>query len=219
MCPELKTDLERWRVWIEGPIRGDVIAMHHRRFIWRRVHEIAEANAEISNQPSVFWDFLGQTYAATQAIAIRRQADTRKDVCSLGLVIKQIRDNAKVLTRESYIGLFDQSNDLMVQRGNAGFDALAGGGDHLDPAIPCADLATLQAAAKSVRLYANEHIAHNAAEPTVTTMPTYGDLHGAIDSIGETCRKYAVLLTASWPTQWEPVIQEDWEAIFRVPWL
>jgi hypothetical protein len=193
--------------------------MHHRRFIWRRVHEIAETNAEISNQPSVFWDFLGQTYAATQAIAIRRQADTRQDVCSLGLIIKQIRDNAKVLTRESYISLFDQSNDLMVQRGNAGFDAVAGSGDHLDPSIPCADLAALQAAAKRVRLYANEHIAHNAAEPLITTMPTYGDLHGAIDAIGETCRKYVVLLTASWPAQWEPVIQEDWEAIFRVPWL
>jgi hypothetical protein len=216
---ELDADLARWRSWIEGPIRGDVIGMHFRRFIWRRVHEIAEAKPEVGDRPSAFWDFLGQSYAATQAIAIRRQADTRADVCSLALVIKQIRDNAEALTRESHVGLFDQGNDLMVQRGKAGFDALAGGGDHIDPTIPEADLGALKSAAKRVRLYVNEHIAHDAADPTVVGMPTYGDLHAAIEAIGETCQRYALLLTASWAVQWEPVMQEDWEAIFRVAWL
>jgi hypothetical protein len=216
---DLAADLERWRGWITGPIRSDLIGMHHRRFIWRRIGEITEANPEVGDQPSAFWDFLAQTYAATQAIAIRRQADTNPHVSSLALVIKQMRDNAQALTRDSYVGLFDQSDDLLVQRGHQGFDGLAGGGDHLDPEIPRADLLALQQAARQVRLYADQHIAHAMANPTMQEMPTYADLHGAIDAIGEICRKYTVALTAGWWLTWEPVIQGDWQAIFRVAWL
>jgi hypothetical protein len=49
-------------------------------------------------------------------------------------------------------------------------------------------------------------------------MLTFGDLLAVIDTIGVTCRKYAVALTAGWWATWEPVIQDDWEAIFRVPY-
>lgn len=216
---ELKADLERWRAWIEGPIRSDVIGMHHRRFIWRGLHDAAGANPAVAERPSAFWDFLGQGYAATQAIAIRRQADTDRRVSSLALLIKQMRENADALTRESFVGQFDQDNNLMVQRGQSGFDELAGGGDHLDPSIPSADLDTLQAAARHVRRYVDEHIAHDAAQPTVPGNLTFGDLHDAIDAIGDVCRKYTVLLTAGWWVTWEPVMQEDWLGIFRVAWL
>jgi hypothetical protein len=106
----------------------------------------------------------------------------------------------------------------MVQRGHTGFDQLAdGGGDNLDPEIPGTDLLALQAAAKRVRLYADEHIAHDMVNPTVPEVPTYGDLHSAIDALGEICRKYTVALTAGWWHTWEPVIQDDWQAIFVSP--
>lgn len=55
---DLKAALENWRGWITGPIRSDVIGMHHRRFIWRRVGEIAGANPDVGDRPSAFWDFL-----------------------------------------------------------------------------------------------------------------------------------------------------------------
>lgn len=188
--------------------------------VWKRIGKIIETNDVLRERPSTFWDFLGQTYAATQAIAVRRQADTRPDVISLALVIKQMRDNAPALTREAYVSLFDQDNELMVQRGHQGFDALADeGGDHLDPSIPTADLTELADAAKRVRIYANEEIAHAAANPTVLERLTYGELHDTIDALGVICRKYTQALTASWMVTWEPVMQDDWEAIFRVAWL
>lgn len=194
--------------------------MHHRRYIWRRVGEIAEANPDVGDRPSVFWDYWGQTYAATQAIAIRRQADTHRHVISLALVIKQLAKNAEALTRKSYLSLFAQDDELMVKRGHQGFDQLADAtGDHIDPEIPRADLLALQAAARRARFYADEHIAHDVANPKVTEMPTYGDLHAAVDAIGDICRKYTVALTAAWWHTWEPVIQDDWEAIFRLAWL
>ncbi|HWY17750.1 MAG TPA: hypothetical protein VNY27_03455 [Solirubrobacteraceae bacterium] len=221
MDPDLHADVKRWREWINGPIREDMIGMHHRRFIWRRVTEIANTNPEVRDKGSAFWDFLGQTYAATQAIAIRRQAmDTRRDVSSLALVIKQMRGNAQALTRDSYVSLFDENDELMFQRAHEGFNRLADkSGAHLDPDIPTADLDALKDAAKRVGIYANEQIAHAAAEPTVPEMPTYDDLNAAMDALGRICQKYTVWLTAGWPATWEPVMQHDWEAIFRVAWL
>jgi hypothetical protein len=49
----LHADVVRWRSWLDGPIRSDVIGMHHRRYIWRRVGEIAEATPEVGDRPSV----------------------------------------------------------------------------------------------------------------------------------------------------------------------
>jgi hypothetical protein len=220
VCADLQADLDRWRAWITGPIRADMIGMHHRRFIWKRVVEIAEANPDVRERPSAFWDFWGQTYAATQAIAIRRQADTHRHVCSLALVIKQMRNNAQALTRDSYVSLWDQDDELLVQRAHQGFNQLAGGAyGHLDPDIPRADLLALQAAAKRVRRYTDEHIAHDMANPTTPESLSYGDLHDAIDALGGICQKYTQALTADWWHTWEPVMQHDWQAIFRVAWL
>jgi hypothetical protein len=197
-----------------------MIGMYFRRLIWKRVVAIAEANPEVRNQGSAFWDLLRETYAVTQAIAIRRQADFDRRVCSLAMLIKQMRDNARALTRDSYVSLWDQDNDPLVQRGQRNFDRLAGeGGDHLDPNIPTADLEALEAAAERVRVYVNEHVAHDMAEPTTPEMPTYTDLHDAIDALGEIGKKYFEVLTADWMHTWEPVIQYPWEAIFRVAWL
>jgi hypothetical protein len=89
------------------------------------------------------------------------------------------------------------------------------------------DLARAQAArdegaqldAHRLRVYVNEHVAHDMAEPTLAEMPTYADLHAAIDSVGEIFKKYAVTLTGGWWATLEPAIQGDWKAIFRVPWL
>ena len=52
----------------------------------------------------------------------------------------------------------------------------------------------------------------------MTDLPTFGDLHDAIDGIGEIFQKYAVMLTGGWNLL-EPVIQDDWKAIFREPWI
>ena len=80
------------------------------------------------------------------------------------------------------------------------------------------DLAALHGAAEKVRQYVNQHVAHDQAEPTMTDLPTFGDLHDAIDGIGEIFQKYAVMLTGGWNLL-EPVIQDDWKAIFREPWI
>lgn len=221
MEAEVEAMVAKWRSWIEGPIRGDVVGMNFRRMVWREINGMLEVNPEVGRAPSALWDFYGENYGAAQGIAIRRQADTNRRACSLGLLIKEIRDNAQRLTRDDYVGLLGERLDdkRMVERMRAGFDRLAGPGQHLDRQIPDCDLAALQGAAKQVRVYVDEHLAHDMAEPRVAQSVTFADLHAAIDSISELFTKYAVMLTGGWWAELEPVIQGDWKAIFHVAWL
>lgn len=221
MTSDVGAQVAKWRSWIEKDIRSDVVGMHFKRMIWREVQEMVAANPEVGDVPSAFWDFYGENYAAAQAIAVRRQADRDARTCSLARLIKEMQDNAELLTRDYYVGLLGErtDSDLLVKRANSDFDRLAGSGDHLDPEIPARDFEVLQNDAHRLRIYVNEHVAHDMAEPTLPEMPTYADLHAAIDSVGEIFKKYAVTLTGGWWATLEPAIQGDWKAIFRVPWL
>jgi AbiU2 len=221
MTSDVGAQVAKWRSWIEKDIRSDVVGMHFKRMIWREVQEMVAANPEVGEVPSAFWDFYGENYAAAQAIAVRRQADRDARTCSLARLIKEMQADAELLTRDYYVGLLDErtDSDLLVKRANSDFDRLAGSGDHLDPEIPARDFEVLQNDAHRLRIYVNEHVAHDMAEPTLPEMPTYADLHAAIDSVGEIFKKYAVTLTGGWWATLEPAIQGDWRAIFRVPWL
>lgn len=220
MSANLDATVAKWRSWIDGPIRSDVVGMHFKRLIWREIAAMMDANPTVGEIPSAFWDFHQENYAVAQAIAVRRQADRDARTCSLAVLIGEMRDNAELLTRADHIGLLgDRADDeLMRQRANAGFTALAGGGDHLDPTIAASDLVALENAADRVRTYVNQHVAHDQAHPTMTEAPTFGDLHEAIDAVGRVFQKIAVALTGGWNVL-EPVIQGDWQAIFRVPWI
>ena len=68
------------------------------------------------------------------------------------------------------------------------------------------------------RVYVNEYVAHRA-EIQAAEIPTFADLHGAMDAVGEIVGKYASLLKAEMLAELTPQIQEDWLAPFRQPWL
>jgi hypothetical protein len=60
--------------------------------------------------PSYFWQYLGDTYAATQALAIRRQADLRKDVISLARLLTDLSRDAGYMTRQAFLELWPEDD-------------------------------------------------------------------------------------------------------------
>jgi hypothetical protein len=56
--------------------------MHSHRETWRTLERTAPVVLE-----SYWWGSLYDTYAASQAMALRRQTDTHRDVASLGKLI------------------------------------------------------------------------------------------------------------------------------------
>jgi hypothetical protein len=213
--------IEKWRRWINGTINNNVLTMYLLRDAWRTVSKMLEANGQLPE--SYWWEFMRDTYATTQAVAVRRQADTHRDAASLAKLIQEVRDDASRITREFWIGLWHEPpfgfETLIAQKGWA---EQYGGevSDHVDPAIPAADLVALTDAAARVKYYVDQHVAHadaSAASASVTL--TLDEVHDAIEVIGDLFRRYYNLLTAASYVELVPVIQHDWLAVFREPWL
>jgi hypothetical protein len=109
---------------------------------------------------------------------------------------------------------------MFESRAHENYDRFTSGGgrDHIAVDLVRADIETLNSVGRVVERYVDEAIAHTADE-TTHQVPTFVDLNGAIDEIGELVKKYASLLTATILAELEPVIQYDWQAPFRQPWI
>jgi hypothetical protein len=213
----------KWKRWCEGTIRSNVLTMNLQRYAWREVAKILDDNSQ-SLPESYWWEFMRDTYGTTQAVAVRRQADTHRDAASLGKLIQEIRAYASRITKDLWLGMWGSFEDdrFGVERAMAenAWDEHYGGnvGTHLDPAIPTADLETLTVDAAKVKRYVDQHVAHADAVQARVTL-TLEEVHAAIDAIGHLFRKYYNLLTASSFVTLEPAIQHNWKAALQLPWM
>jgi len=197
--------------------------MHSHRAVFQKVIEIADANEQLPE--SLFWGYFQDTYAVTQGAAVRRQGEVSPRVGSLAKLIAEIAEDAEKLSWQFWVGLWEEDprpeiHGLREREADRAFtDQFApDGGNHLDPAIPAADLATLERTAEIVTRYVNRHVAHSDIDPA-PVLPKFSDLDTAIDVVGELFTKYGNLLTASTFVTLVPEPQHDWLAIFRVPWI
>lgn len=222
---------------MEHGAANDVFTMHHHRAIWRRVNDLVQANEAVADSTSAFWSLWRQTYSNTQAIAVRRQADTDDQLGSIARVIQEMTETPEAMTREFWLSQWRQDEDdpYWQQVAAKQWDDYFGGGDHLDPAIPAADIEELQAGSARVKEYVDLHVAHMdartiprrtgppraerpVAPPTRASDLRLDEIHDGIDLVGRMFVKYAGLLTAATWTELTPIIQDDWEGIFEVPW-
>jgi hypothetical protein len=214
--PDVPSDsrVEKWTRWLEERIRSEVITMHWHRAVYREVGEIVRENANLP--PSGFFTFLASAYGTTQAVAVRRQGEVNPRVVSLGTLLDEVANDPVRLTREWYLSMRDADDARHASRD---FDYWAGeDGEHVQPERVRADLATLETAVRPIRGYVDQHLAHSDQRPR-PDLPTFDALHSAIDTLGGVFNKYSGLIRASsWATL-EPVAQDDWLGIFRVPWI
>jgi hypothetical protein len=102
MKPDSGEEWGRWVEWLgEGPapsIWEDVVAMMAARQIWEGFRILCFAAPEEARRNGTFHSWLTQNYVHRQALAIRRQKDTDRDVVSLGHLIQQVRRYPHVLS-------------------------------------------------------------------------------------------------------------------------
>jgi hypothetical protein len=134
------------------------------------------------------------TYVHTQAIAIRRQIDARSDVVSLGRILREIIEE---LENGSPGWVVHKSLSLEEARDLKG---------RLDSFL--ALLARL----------VNKRIAHTDTG-TVNDLLRIGPLHDAMDNLFDVFKVVEVFVTGASTPDLRPIIQHDWEAVFRLPWL
>jgi hypothetical protein len=204
--------IEKWRRWCEDRIYPEVTVMHLYRDTFNEVGRIV---GESDLPPSYFWRYLPETYSTTQAVAVRRQAEVSDRVVTLGRLLSEMESDAGRLSRRWFIDMWGWDDERMADETFS--KKFAGrAGEHLDPAIPAADLAALQRGAASVKKYVDEHLAHSNKRPGAA-IPTLNDVDAAVEAIGSTFQKYALLLTAT-DHSLKTVLTHEWRTIFRQPW-
>ncbi len=214
--------IDKWTRWIEGPIRSNVLTMYLHRDTWQELAKVIEDHGSLPD--SYFWEYYRDIYAANQAMAVRRQADTDHRAASLGRLLVEVGDAAELITRDFWLELWRKPDEdpYWVQVAEKQWcEHFAGDvGDHLDPSVPARQLAELQSAAEAIKGYADRHVAHTDTRAVGTEVTfTLNDVHVPIDVIGQLFRRYNSLFTASDYAVMVPAIQHDWLAPFRQPWI
>ena len=211
--------IAKWQRWLDERIRPDLVTIYSYRDTFNELVRIAAENQRLPD--SYFWDFLRGTYAVSQAVAVRRQADVDPRTITLGRLLTEVACDASRLSRKVWVGMWEPGPPpigLTVAE-KAFTEQWAGKvGEYLDPTIPEADLADLKLKTDAVTRYVDQNIAHSDAKPR-SHIPTFADLDAAVDLLGYLFRKYGNLLTAAMYPSLVPVHQEDWLGIFREPWI
>ncbi len=123
--------LKKWKEWLCGE---DVHSVQQQiyRMMWdaavfnlvKKARELAPKNEDDDvqwNQP--ISEFMLKAYFETQAMAIRRLLDCRDDVTSLGRLVKKLKENQHLLTRENILMGADcpyKYKDVLEQRNESG---------------------------------------------------------------------------------------------------
>jgi len=209
----LDSRIEKWRSWLLDRIAPQVYTAHLHRQVFRELSRITQA-ADLP--PSYFFEYSGETYATSQALAIRRLADPNTRAVSLVRLLREMAADPTRLSRRFYVAMFE---DLPSYVGDRAFTRTFAGqaGNYADPALIERDVDALNEGASKVKRYVDQHVAHADARARAA-IPTFEDLNGAVDLIAALYRKYYNLLTAD-DILVEPVLDPNWIAVFRVPWI
>jgi AbiU2 len=134
------------------------------------------------------FEFFAATYSTRQSVAIRRLCDSDNRVHSFYHLLCEIRDYPQLTIQGT--------NRQDVERDIRSLDA--------------GNLA-------SVRQYVNQYVAHRQLQPAAT-IPTFADIHAAIDDIGKLLQKY-MRIVEDVHQELEVVVDEDVLGPFRKAWL
>ena len=209
---------EKEWILILKQIENSVSKLLENRFFFREFMSIVEANPQLpENNYFIVW--IWENYLYNAAIGIRRFMDKDTKSVSLYLLLKDIKENPEILSRERYTALFkdtgfaDDYNYI-----NQCFDKLVGEGkDHIDPTDVEGDIKRLIERTEVLRTYVNKTIAHLDKEK-LKKLPTIKNLDDSVDLLDELVQKYYAIFHAG-SIILQPVPQLPWKNIFKVPWL
>jgi len=212
---------EKWRGWIEGRIRDDVLRLHQQRVVWDGMQQVIHANPDLPRS-SVLWEYLFDTYTAAQAAAVRRLAETEDQVGSLGQLLHQIgTGNEGAVTREWWMSGWPTRWNRKGE-GNQIFDGLAGVGVGAFPEqTALRDLGRLRATAANVKLWVDRYVAHmDKRGLDLEQAPSVRELHDAIDVIRSLYVRYSLLLTRTSDARAELALDvSNWRDPLKRPWI
>jgi hypothetical protein len=204
----------RWRRRFRH-LKNDIINLAFHRYIYREVRAMIEANSELQ-VGSAFYDWMQAVYVNDMTLAIRRLVDWDKKAIPLVQLLQEIEDHPEVITRARFVARYEGGlRDL----GHGDFERFAQpGASQITPKIIRERRRELIAAQRRLRQFVNRHVAHRARH-AMRRLPTFDELDACIDVLERLVKDCSLLLEQEGLAQVVPVIQYDWRAPFRVPWI
>ena len=204
----------RWRRWFEQ-IKNQIFNIHHRRQVYREVMAMVDANPALQ-VPSAFYTWMRTVYVYDTTIAIRRLVDRHRKVVSFVKLMEEIAGHPEVMTRRRFVARYP---DWLRKAGHRDFEQFASpGARRVHRRVIRRHQRELVTSAQRLKRFVDKHVAHNDRRP-MRRLPTYTELDDCIDLLGRLVKDYTLLLEQRTLTDVEPVIQYDWKAPFRVPWI
>lgn len=196
-------------------VGSEVTGLLGHRWMYEQVVGMIRRNPALQVESS-FYSWMRGQYAAAQSIGVRRLVDRRDDSSSLKNILQKIIDNAHLFTQARHAAFYT----------SAGHDPSTGieefarfckpGETVLDKDMVEADLKGIEGAAAPIRDFVNRRIAH-LGRVAPGKLPTYDDLHAAIDTYKAFGEKYRLLVLCL-GGDLTPTYLDDWHAPFRVTW-
>lgn len=219
--------LQKWQEWLDE-LDTEVYELLWLRYVFTEIRQIVQSNPKIQTD-MYFYEWLSVNFSATVAIAVRRQIDCDSSVITLGRLLFEIQQSPHTLTLQRFEELFTQGHpsvteeDMMflqqrINHARKTFAQFSGTiGTHLDPLVPCKDLAHLNDICHPIRKFVNKRVAHHDRKP-FTQFPTLKELDEALDALIDTYRKYTLLIRGI-PYDVTITPQWDWKEIFKTAWI
>ncbi|OGS04903.1 MAG: hypothetical protein A3G41_01810 [Elusimicrobia bacterium RIFCSPLOWO2_12_FULL_59_9] len=207
---------DEWNGWLSS-IYTDIQQALVNRHIFRETLAVVQANPRIQTDDT-FYSWMRTVYSQAAVVAVRRQADRRKDVVSLARLLDEIRKSPAVISRDRFVALYTAGR-LPAHLGHRDFDKFAGADE---PSISAAmiekDLAQLQKTAASIKLFSHKRVAHYD-DKKFQKVPTWNELDECLDLSEALLKKYLCIFRAEAHINIVPTWQYDWKEIFLVPWI
>ncbi len=220
-APKIKENVEqlvfnKWNGWLSS-IYTDIQQVLVNRHIFRETMAVVQVNPKIKTDDT-FYVWMRMVYSQAAVVAVRRQADLRKDVTSLARLLGEIGKSPAVISRARFVILYTNSN-LPADLGHRDFDKFAGKGEPcISVAMVRQDLDQLQKKAAPIRLFSNKRVAHYDHE-AFEAVPTWKELDDCLDLLEILLKKYLSVFRAEAHLSIVPTWQFDWKKIFLVPWI
>lgn len=206
--------LALWQQWLDT-ITADVQDLLVKRHIFRRVGEIVMANPEIQ-QPGAFHEFLAGSYGAAAVMAVRRQVDDDSRAVSLLKLLFELRSRPDLVSRRRFVDLV-RLRGTEAETAHHQFDEVAGkAAAHVPIRHVQRDIDVLKRNTTNLERFATLRVAHwDMKGPN--TVPTFHDLHQAIDKLEKLVRAYRLIVLGD-PGVIIPGFDGQWEVVFRHAW-
>ena len=207
--------LGKWIRWLDD-IKIDVQKLLIYKHIFHELQGIISNNKDIQ-KPSVFYQYVADTYVAYVTIGIRRQVKCDSTSISLVRLLSEIKDTPYLLSRTYYKNLYlsNPYKDLADKH----FDRIVGSGNqHIQIKTVEHDLSGLNKTATIIEEYADKKIAHHDKRAP-KKIPRFTDVNTCLNTLDKTCCRYHKIFHATGYQTFMPTFQYDWKEIFREPWI